>query len=79
MTRGDYGRWMQDARDWSIQALRAERHGDPYREQGKVDEELRTAGLAVRDAVAQDSAHAAARALHDYLRLVRDRSGSRSS
>jgi hypothetical protein len=33
----------------------------------------------VRDAVAQDSAHAAARALHDYLRLVRDRSGSRSS
>lgn len=59
--RGEYQRWMMDARGWSLTASRAcERVDDPYRdgEQTKVDRDMRDAASAVLEAVAK---HAPAR------------------
>ncbi len=62
--RGEYQRWMQDARGWGLQALRlCERPAGVYRDQVRVDPVVRAAGQAVTKNVADD----APQAVHDVL------------
>lgn len=72
VARGDYHRWMQDARGWAKNGLRAwKKSADPYREQKLVDEDLRRAARAVLSAVTDDSNHAVVLALSDYVNRAR--------
>lgn len=72
--RGDYLRWMQDARGWAKAALRSvEATGDPYREKVRVDDDLRRAAQAVLRAVTEDTPHAVVDGLAGYVARVRAR------
>lgn len=62
------GRWMRDAHDWAVRAIReASQRNDPYRGGARIDVRLRTAGLEVKEAVEDDRAPVAAGALKQYL------------
>lgn len=72
--RGDYQRWMIDARGWAITASRTAQRveDDPYRDgaQTKVDRVMQDAASAVLEAVAKHNPQTIHAALSAYLRTV---------
>lgn len=72
--RGDYQRWMMDARGWAMTASRAAElvEDDPYRDgaQTKVDRTMRDAAAAVLEGVAKHNPQTIRKALSAYLSTV---------
>lgn len=72
--RGDYQRWMVDARGWAMTASRAAElaDDDPYRDgaQTKVDRVMQDAASSVLEAVAKHDPQTIREALSAYLRTV---------
>lgn len=72
--RGDYQRWMMDARGWAITASRTAElvEDDPYRDgaQTKVDRVMRDAASAVLEAVVKHDPQTIRTALSAYLGTI---------